>query len=145
MKEKDIDIGFQILHLLFVQTYFLKKEIEERIKEIHLSETEARIIFFLGISGGVRKMSELRSFIQKHKSTLRQHVKKLEEKNIIYLEREVGDQREKKVFFTSYGKKFFRDILDFNREYQKSIFQDFSQKNLKTFLSFLKKMRIKHK
>ncbi len=133
-----IEDGFKIFHRIFYLAYRIKKERKKMMQNFNLSEAEAQILFFLGLNHGEVENYKLVNFYQKHKSTIRQKLKTLEEKDLIIFEK-CNDERKKKIRLSQKGAKLFKKILSLNTEYQNSVLQKFSEKEKKTLIKLLDK------
>ncbi len=121
-----------IIHDIFVIVHNLKKNFKLFIQEYGLTLMEAKFIFYIG--EGHQKTSDLICHFEKHKSTIRQKTKSLENKGYIVIENAPDDKRERVLSFTKKGKVFYERSRSLKKEYYANIFQKFnSQQEDKLF------------
>jgi len=131
----------KILHLMYTSVHFLKKEFEIVIKDYDISEMEAKFLFH--INEKENKTCDLIDFFRKHKSTITQKTKSLEEKGFLVIKNDINDRREKSVSLSEKGKKFHKEINILKEKYHKKIFKNFSIEDQNILYSLLGKLETK--
>lgn len=131
-----------ILHRLFVIVYHLKKKFQDFIAEYDITEMEAKIIFFM--DSDQCKTSDIINRFEKHKSTIRQKTRSLEEKGYITMDHADHDKRERIIHLTQKGKKFHALLKNIEKKYHKDVFKKFNKKQQQEFINLLEKIEIEH-
>ena len=116
-----------ILHTMFMSVYQLKKDFKHFLSDYPLTEMEAKFIFYIG--SGHSKTSELIERFRKHKSTIRQKTRSLEEKGYITVDSAEDDKRERVVLLTKKGASFYSKMKAVEKKYHARVFRDFSEKD----------------
>jgi len=129
-----------ILHMMFVVVSQLRKDFKEFLAEYDLTEMEAKFILFIG--DGYDQTSQLIERFKKHKSTIRQKTRSLEEKGYLNITSSPADKRERLVVLTKKGNTFYSEIKKAEKEYHAQVFKDFSVQDQKELLSLLEKIKI---
>lgn len=125
---------------MFLIVHQLKKEFAEIVGEYDLTEMEAK--FLLHIGHGNSKISDLIRYFEKHKSTIRQKTKSLEEKGYIISDSDSEDKRERNLYFTQKGTDFFAEMKHLRAIHFKKVFKDFSKKELQMLEELLIKINV---
>lgn len=131
-----------ILHRLSVIVYHLKKGFQDFITPYGLTEMEAKIIFFM--DNGQCKTSELITRFEKHKSTIRQKTRSLEEKKYIIVKHAENDKRERIISLTKKGEDFYTNFKKIEREYSQKVLYKFNLQEKQTLIALLEKIEIEH-
>jgi len=131
-----------ILHRLFVIVYHLKKKFQEFIGEYNITEMEAKIIFSMETYQS--KISDIIKRFEKHKSTITQKTRSLEEKGYVTMNYAKGDRRERVLTLTKKGKKFHTHIKDIEKKYHDDVFCKFTPQQKKEFIRLLNKIEVEH-
>lgn len=129
-----------ILHQMFIIVHHLKKEFAEMASKYNLTEMEAKFLIHIGY--GHEKTSELIKYFEKHKSTIRQKTKSLEEKGYLKTVASLEDRREINLEFTSKGQSFFDKMSLLKKSHYEKVFKDFSKKEIDLLSDLLNKLEI---
>ena len=135
-----MDNQSNILHSMYTIAYILKKGFTEFVSDYDLTEMEAKFLFRIGSKK--QKTCDLIDFFQKHKSTIRQKTRALEEKGFITIECGKDDKRERLVNLTKKGEDFYSNIKDIKDQYHKNIFKKFTKDEEQELYILLNKLEI---
>lgn len=131
-----------VLHMMFVLVHHLKKGFQEFLSQGDLTEMEAKIIFFM--EGTEVKTSEIIRHFKKHKSTITQKTKSLEEKGYVLFVSDAKDKRQRNIQLTQKGLEFRSNMKSLEEEYRNSVFKDFTKAEKKELLRLLEKIDINY-
>ena len=129
-----------ILHLMFVLVAQLRRDFKEFLIDYDLTEMEAKFILFIG--EGFNETAQLIERFKKHKSTIRQKTRSLEEKGYVTTTSGTVDKRERIVVLTDKGNSFYTEMKKAELEYHNQVFKNFSQKDQKELVKLLGKIEI---
>jgi DNA-binding MarR family transcriptional regulator len=136
----------EILHILYTAAFILKKNFSHFVSQYNLSEMEAKFIFQIGSKNQYNdnKTCDLIDFFKKHKSTITQKTKSLEEKGFIIIEQGKEDRRERVIHLTKTGMSFYKKLTKIMEDYNNKIFQKFTKQEEEQLRTLLKKLDIKN-
>lgn len=131
-----------IIHKLFICTHLIRKEYDDFPILGNLTESEAKIIYKLGM--GIDNLSDIIKYFKLHKSTIRQKTRSLEEKKLIKIIVDKDDMRQRKIKLTKKGEKIYQTILDFEEEIYQRIFKDFKKNEIKELKTLVEKINVNY-
>lgn len=130
----------KILHLMYTSVHFLKKEFNHVISNYNISEMEAKFLFHIGDEK--EKTCDLINFFKKHKSTVTQKTKSLEQKGFLVAKSSTHDKREKVLALTEKGKEFYKKVDILKKKYHKEVFKNINTNEQKQLYLLLQKLDI---
>lgn len=129
-----------ILHSMFGIVHALKKDFILFLTDYDLTEMEAKFIFF--IKSDTVSVSDLIQHFKKHKSTIRQKTKSLEDKGYISVTESSHDKRERLIQLTQKGVDWLKAIKKTKEVYYKNIFKKFNALEKEQLVTLLSKLEI---
>ncbi len=145
-RESRDDVYFSFVHHVLRFSAFLNRELGLVSKRFKLRETEARYLILIGSRSSCTSwvpIQDLTCFFAKHKSTIRQKLRWLEERGYVEFQKGKRDQRRKFVRLTESGCKLFHRLKREKEGVRRRLFQELRLKELKECIHVFEKLYVR--